>query len=165
VHQWISQKSFAEQFEFGIKTIKQFGGTKYLPNHLQQEGRTMIEELVSEYQSKAKTAASVDYSDKNSVRQLNASADRMRAIVDEVVSLGTDAAIAFTCLLDQEPAASWAAHHLVEMAELDSATLSRCFSRVEQAMTDAEARGDFANAMGEDMWLNEWKAKKAHSVP
>ncbi len=35
VRQWISQKSFAEQFEFGIKTIKQFGGTKYLPNHLQ----------------------------------------------------------------------------------------------------------------------------------
>ena len=32
-------------------------------------------------------------------------------------------------------------------------------------MTDAEARGDFANAMGEEMWLNEWKAKKAPSVP
>ncbi|MGC3972207.1 MAG: RHS repeat-associated core domain-containing protein [Pirellulales bacterium] len=35
VRQWISQKSFSDQFEFGIKVIKQFGGTKYLPLHLQ----------------------------------------------------------------------------------------------------------------------------------
>ena len=35
VRQWMAQKSFAEQFEFGIKTIKQFGGSQYLPTHLQ----------------------------------------------------------------------------------------------------------------------------------
>ena len=34
VRQWVSQKSSSEQFEFGIKTIKQFGGTQYLPPHL-----------------------------------------------------------------------------------------------------------------------------------
>ena len=35
VRQWISTKSFAEQFKFSVQTIKQFGGTKYLPIHLQ----------------------------------------------------------------------------------------------------------------------------------
>jgi hypothetical protein len=34
VRQWIARKSFKEQFEFGIETIKQFGGTKYLPIEL-----------------------------------------------------------------------------------------------------------------------------------
>jgi len=123
----------------------------------------MFEELVNEYISSAETAASVDCSDKKSVRRFNASADRMRAIVDEVVGLGQDAILAFTCLLDKEPAATWVAHHLVEKAELDTATLSRCFSRVEQAMIDARAKGDLANAMGEEMWLKEWKAMKATS--
>jgi hypothetical protein len=35
VREWISKKSFTEQFEFGIQTIKQFGGAKYLPTELQ----------------------------------------------------------------------------------------------------------------------------------
>ena len=35
------------------------------------------------------------------------------------------------------------------------------FSRVEQAKMDAEAKGDLANAMGEEMWLKEWRAKRA----
>ena len=34
VRQWLSKKTFKEQFEFGIKTIKRFGGTKYLPPDL-----------------------------------------------------------------------------------------------------------------------------------
>ena len=123
----------------------------------------MVEELVNEYLSRAEKAKSVDYSDKKSVEQFNASADRMRAIVDEVVDLGQDAILAFACLLDKEPAVTWVAHHLVEKAELDAATLAKCFSRVEQAMMDAEARGDLANAMGEEMWLKEWRAKKATS--
>lgn len=120
----------------------------------------MIEDLMNEYLSKSETAATVDYSDKKSVRKFNASSDRMRAIVDEAVNLGQDAIIAFASLLDREPAALWAAHHLVEKADLDSAMLSRCFARVEQAKIDAEAKGDLASAMGEEMWLKEWRAKK-----
>ncbi|MEO1610662.1 MAG: hypothetical protein AAFR90_15325, partial [Pseudomonadota bacterium] len=34
VRQWISEKSYQEQFEFGIQTIKDFGGTQYLPPHM-----------------------------------------------------------------------------------------------------------------------------------
>ena len=31
VRDWLSKKSFKEQFEFGIRTIKQFGSADYLP--------------------------------------------------------------------------------------------------------------------------------------
>ena len=34
VREWISERSFSEQYQFGIDTIKQFGGTEYLPAHL-----------------------------------------------------------------------------------------------------------------------------------
>lgn len=34
VREWITKKSFKEQFEFGIQTIKDFGGSQYLPVHL-----------------------------------------------------------------------------------------------------------------------------------
>lgn len=121
----------------------------------------MIDELMSEYLLSAETAASVDYSDKKSVRRFNALSDRMRAIVHEVVTLGQNAIRHFSSVLDKEPAAVWAAHHLVELVDLDSATLSKCFERVEQARVQAEAQGDMANAMGEEMWLKEWRERKA----
>jgi hypothetical protein len=35
VREWLSKKSFKEQFDFGIKAIKKFGGSQYLPPHLQ----------------------------------------------------------------------------------------------------------------------------------
>jgi len=35
VREWISKKSLREQFDFGIDVIKKFGGTQYLPPHLQ----------------------------------------------------------------------------------------------------------------------------------
>ena len=120
----------------------------------------MIEKLMNEYMTNAATAAAVDYSDKKSVRQFNSSSDRMRAIVDEVATLGEKAVLMFTSLLDNEPAASWAAVHLVEIAELDSPTLSRCFSRVEQDKNDAEAKGALADVMIKEAWLEKWKAKK-----
>lgn len=85
----------------------------------------------------------------------------MRAIAKEVVTLGQDALAIFATLLDKEPAAVWAAHHLVEMADIDSQTLAKCFERAKQAKTQAEAQGDLANAMGEEMWLREWMARKA----
>ena len=34
VREWLSKKSFKEQFEFGIQKIKEFGGTQYLPPDL-----------------------------------------------------------------------------------------------------------------------------------
>ena len=121
----------------------------------------MIDKLIDDYLTSAEAAAYVDYADEKSVMQFNARSDRMRAIVSKVVTLGQDSLIRFTSVLDKEPAARWAAHHLVEMADLDSKTLAKCFERVRQAKLQAEAKGDLANAMGEEMWLKEWMARKA----
>jgi hypothetical protein len=33
--EWLSTKSFMEQYEYGIEIIKKFGGAKYLPSGLQ----------------------------------------------------------------------------------------------------------------------------------
>ncbi len=121
----------------------------------------MIEELINEYLSNAEIAATVDYSDKKSVQKFNVSSDRMRAIAVEVVNLGKDALVQFASLLDKEPAAGWAATHLVEKANLDGETLSRCFARVEQAKAEEEAKGNLADAMITETWLKEWRAKKA----
>lgn len=120
----------------------------------------MIEDIMREYLACAEAASAVDYSDKKSVRHYNVMSDRMRSLVDEVVALGSDAVLAFASLLDKNPAATWAAHHLVEKAELDPATLSRCFTRVEQAIHEAKVSGKNAEAMGQEMWLKEWRSRK-----
>jgi hypothetical protein len=119
----------------------------------------MIDDLIEEYTTTAENAASVDYSDNKSVRRYNTFSERMRSIVCNIVAMGKDAVCRFTVVLEKEPAAGWAAHHLVELADLDAEILSRCFKRVELAMTYAAAKGDMANAMGEEMWLKEWRAK------
>lgn len=120
----------------------------------------MLDELIDEYVKTAKEAANVDYADKSSVRKFNAQSDRMRAIARTIVTLGNEAVVRFISVLDNEPAAVWAAHHLVELVDLDSQTLTKCFGRVRQAQLQAEAKGNGADAMGEEMWLKEWMAKK-----
>jgi hypothetical protein len=34
VREWLSEKSYKEQFDFGVQKIKDFGGSNYLPPHL-----------------------------------------------------------------------------------------------------------------------------------
>lgn len=119
----------------------------------------MIENLLNEYVSCAEEAASVDYLDRKAIRRFNKSSDRMRAIVAEVVSMGDQSVLDFARVLDIEPAFLWAAHHLVEMADLDSSTLAKCFARVEESKVEAERESRMADAMGEEMWLNEWQKK------
>lgn len=119
----------------------------------------MIDEPINEYVANAEAAESVDDADVDSVQRLNDSSDRMREIVAEVVAQGRTALLALATLLDRPPASRWAAHHLVEMAEPEPALLSKCFAIVEWVREDAEANGEFANAMGEQMWLKEWRAK------
>lgn len=119
-----------------------------------------IDKLIDEYLSCAERVSNVEYSDKDSVRLFNALSDQMRGIVDIVVSLGHDALLKFTCVLDKEPASIWAAHHLVEKADLDSSITAKCFARVERAKAEADEQLQFADAMGEEMWLKEWRARK-----
>ncbi len=84
----------------------------------------------------------------------------MREIVDEVAGLGNDAIQRFTCVLDVESAAEWAAYHLVEKVEIDPPTLEKCFACVEKAKARAEAENRKADAMGISMWLKDWKKRK-----
>jgi len=126
--------------------------------YLRWERAVVIEGFIDEYLLIAEAAASMDYSGNKSVKQSNALEDRMRMTVDEAVSLGQDAVVRLSSLLDKEPAALWAAHYLVENADLYSATLSRYVARVERARTEVKANGDWASAMGEEMCLKESKA-------
>jgi len=119
----------------------------------------MIDLLIDEYRIIAELAASIDYEDNDSVQRYNTASDRMRSIVADVVALGQIAVVQFSSILDKQHASIWAAHHLVEMADLDHTTLSKCYGIVEGAKMQAEARGDMATAMGEDLWLKEWRRR------
>ena len=121
----------------------------------------MLARLIEEYITCAEEAAAVDYGNKRSVREFNVRSARMREIVQEVVAMGQDAIGQFSSVLEIEPAAVWLAHHLVELAELDNKTLAKCFNRVMQAKSEAEGNGEHATAMGEDMWLKEWMARRS----
>lgn len=120
----------------------------------------MIEELIQEYLANAEAAELVDCADAESVQRLNDSSDRMRAIVTEVAAQGPTVVHAFATLLDRPPASVWAAHHLVEIAEPEPTLFWKCIACVERAQQEAEANGEFADAMGEAMWLKEWRAKR-----
>ena len=116
---------------------------------------------MKEYRACAEAAVSIDYGDILSVRQYNALSDRMQAIVVEISSFGRSAVQEFSSILDIEPAAGWAAHQLVELAELNSATRARCFAVVEHMKERAERSGRRTEAKGQEMWLAKWKAKWA----
>lgn len=120
----------------------------------------MIQALLDEYVACATQCMAIDYGDRNSVRRYNRASDRMRAITDEVVAMGHQAVKKLAALLDVEPASGWVAHHLVEKADLDPETTRKCFAKVEEAIEKAETEANLADAMGEKMWLQEWKTKK-----
>ncbi|MBN1511468.1 MAG: hypothetical protein JXB13_05590 [Phycisphaerae bacterium] len=120
----------------------------------------MVQELLDEYVACATQCMSVDYGDKKSVRRYNKASDRMRAITDEVVAMGHDAVGRLATLLEVEPASGWVAHHLVEKADLDPETTRKCFAKVEEMIAEAEAEANLPDAMGEKMWLQEWRTKK-----
>lgn len=120
----------------------------------------MLDDLINEYLCNANAIKSLNQSDPAQVPSFNKFSDRMRSIVDTVVEIGQDAVIGFTSVLNDESAACWAAHHLVEKAELTPRVLQRCYQIVDRAREDAEAKGHFADAMGEEIWLKEWRARK-----
>jgi len=121
----------------------------------------MIDDLINEYLAHAEAAEIVDYADEESVQQFNNRSNRMRTIADELVGLGGCAVVQFAGLLEKEPASLYAAIHLVERADLDSGTLSRCIARVEQAKEEDEIKSNFSDAIIKEYWLKKWKTKTA----
>ena len=122
--------------------------------------QVLIRQLIDEYRACAMACTEVACADEASVFRYNIASDRMRAIVDEIVSMGPDGLQQFMAVLDVTPACHWAAHHLVEKADLDSASARRCFSIVEKLIAKAEAESRPADAMGERMWLQEWQVRR-----
>ncbi len=123
----------------------------------------MANELIREYINCATVCANVDYADRVSVRNNNKAVDRMRAIVDEITSTDSPLLSDLLALLDSDDndvASGWIAHHLVEMANLNSADIRKCFSKVEEMIETADKCLDGATALGERMWLEEWRKKR-----
>lgn len=120
----------------------------------------MNSRLIQEYIEAAEKIKTMDIINAKSIRRRNKIHDRMRAIVNDLASKGQESIKDFLVVLDRKPAAISAAHHLVELAELDLETIKKCFKVVELAMEEEEISGNIANALGEKMWLEEWKSKK-----
>ena len=116
----------------------------------------MNSKLIQEYIETAEGIHAMEIQGSKAIRKWNKMQDRMRAIVVELASKGNESIKEFLVVLDSESAAVSAAHHLVELAEIDSETTNKCFKLVELAMKKQENSGNVANALGEKMWLKEW---------
>lgn len=66
----------------------------------------------------------------------------------------------FSSLLDADDAtAAWAAHHVLEHFAPNNDTKRRALAIIER-----EAAGDGVNAMGNRMWLEEWRKHKGRTT-
>ena len=110
---------------------------------------------VDEYRQCVEIASGVDYADKDSVRRMNQAVDTMYRIVSDAVQDGETSIRKLITLLDEPEASKWLAHQLVASANLAGDVEDRCFAIIEDL-----ARGDGPDAIGEQMWLDEWRSKK-----
>ena len=79
----------------------------------------------------------------------------MYTIVRNAVLDGASSVGELIALLEEPRTSKWLAHQLVESTNLAGDVEDRCFAIVEDL-----ARGDGPDAIGEQMWLNEWRSKK-----
>jgi HEAT repeat protein len=88
------------------------------------------------------------------VAWVSTAADRLREIAVEEAA-HDPAGLSFVALLEDESSnvRTWAAHHLLELFDKRSLPVEqRALNIIEAA-----ARGDSATALGERMWLEEWR--------
>jgi hypothetical protein len=111
-----------------------------------------------EYKALVEVTNAVDYSDKRTVRRSNNAVKRMYQLVRSAEHDGPGAIRELAQLLDDPGAACWLAHQLVECATLPSAVEDRCFAIVEKLAKDEGPEG-----LGEQWWLDEWRAKKGRT--
>ena len=79
----------------------------------------------------------------------------MYEIVDSAVREGPESVAELAILLDHPVAAKWIAHQLIERAESASQVREKCFAVIERL-----SLGDDAEALGEQMWLEEYSRKR-----
>jgi len=114
-------------------------------------------DMIEEYIELTKACSQTDYSDKKSVRNHNKSVNRMYEIVESIGREDTSASINdFNRLLDisENGTNVWAAVHMLERLRVDSKTESKALQIIKQI-----AKGDSAEAMGFQSWLDDYKNK------
>lgn len=117
----------------------------------------MDRDPLSEYIELARQHAEANDGTRAWVRRVNQAADRMRAIATVQLSGSGVQAHRFSSLVDSPDgrARLWAAHHLLELCTtLEDAVVARALAVIEAA-----AKGDSAEAMGEQMWLANWRRR------
>jgi hypothetical protein len=111
-------------------------------------------ETISEYRAQAVAQSAPPRGSDSWVNWVNRAADRLREIaIEEAVEDPTGSS--FAILLHDEIAnvRLWAAHHFLELFN------KRSLQETTAALNIIEvaARGDSAAALGERMWLEEWR--------
>ena len=114
-----------------------------------------IQALIDEYRAQAAIHSAIDYGQKASIRAGNRAAARMRSIAQKLTTLGNQAVAAFGRLLEShEPGvAIWAAHHLLEHMAPKPSLAESALNLIQR-----RAWGAGPDALGERVWLSEWKA-------
>jgi hypothetical protein len=107
-----------------------------------------------QYRQHAATCVATEYGVPRSVRQHNAAVAAMYRIVEEAAAAGVEAISELLPLLDEPEAARWLAHQLLEKCRVPDAVERRCLRIIEEL-----AAGSGADAVGEQMWLREYRAK------
>lgn len=118
-------------------------------------------DFLSEYSRLAAACQTVAYDDAESVQKFNRASDRMRQIVRDANSAGPETLLPLADLLTDPVSRRWIAHHLVELATIDTITRNRCLDIVRDTAASLERDGQVADAMGERMWLKKWSLKDA----
>jgi hypothetical protein len=118
----------------------------------------MIKNLIEEYKTLTANCANTDYSDKLSVKKHNITVKRMYEIIDSIRGEKTNETIVeFKGLLDLtlNKTNLWAAIHLLERITLDTDLENKAIKIVEAA-----AKRNDNEAIGYQIWINEWKEKR-----
>lgn len=112
-------------------------------------------DLIEEYIKLTKVCAQTDYSEKKSVKKHNKSVDRMYEIAEKIGHEDTPVTINdFIRLLDisENKTNVWAAVHLLERMPVNSKAELKALAIIKEI-----AKGDNAEAMGFQSWLDDYK--------
>ena len=105
---------------------------------------------IEQYRACAAVCCVTEYASKRGVRQHNAAAKQMRAMVSEAYATGPSALAEFFPLLDESPADQWLAFQLLELAKPEAAVKQRCLSIIKRL-----AAGPGIDAMGAGIRKND----------
>jgi len=81
----------------------------------------------------------------------------MIRILEKAAQEGADAIARLFPLLDEPLCAEWLAFQLLKREEVTAEVKAKCLKKIESI-----AAGDGTEALGAQMWLNEWKRQASN---